>query len=151
MNILTAIKEKLLGKSAATTTTATKTAEQIAAEAKTAEVAAAVKATPNLTPQEQAIADAFKANAKSVDVEAILEEAVKAKGIKLNWRESIVDLLKALDLDSSLQARIQLAKDLNYSGSAADGSAEKNIWLHQAVLKELASNGGKVPAGLIKA
>jgi hypothetical protein len=100
------------------------------------------------TPTTAAVTQA--ASAAPVDIEAILEAAVKAKGIKLNWRESIVDLLKALDLDSSLNARIQLAKELNYTGAAADGSAEKNIWLHKAVMKMLADNGGKVPASLLK-
>jgi hypothetical protein len=84
-----------------------------------------------------------------VDVAAILDAAVAAKGQKLNWRDSIVDLLKALDLDSSLGARKELAADLRYSGSAADGSAEKNIWLHKALMKELAENGGKIPKELL--
>ena len=84
------------------------------------------------------------------DVEAIVEAAVKAKGVKSNWRESIVDLMKALDLDSSLAARKELAKDLGYTGTDADGSAEKNIWLHKALMKSLAENGGKVPASLLK-
>ena len=84
-----------------------------------------------------------------VDIEAILEAAVKAKGVKLNWRVSIVDLMKALDLDSSLAARKELAADLNYTGTDADGSAEKNIWLHKALMKTLAENGGKIPAELL--
>ena len=90
------------------------------------------------------------APAEPVDVEAILEAAVKAKGIKLNWRVSIVDLLRALDLDSSLAARKELAAELKYTGTDADGSAEKNIWLHKAVMKILAENGGKIPAELLK-
>jgi len=85
-----------------------------------------------------------------VDVEAIVEAAVKAKGVKSNWRVSIVDLMKALDLDSSLAARKELAKDLHYTGTDEDGSAEKNIWLHKALMKSLAENGGKVPAQLLK-
>lgn len=84
-----------------------------------------------------------------VDVEAIIEAAVKAKGVKSNWRVSIVDLMKALDLDSSLAARKELAADLKYSGSDADGSAEKNIWLHKALMKALAENGGKLPKDLL--
>ena len=84
-----------------------------------------------------------------IDVEAILEAAVSAKGIKLNWRQSIVDLMKALDLDSSLAARKELAADLKYSGTAADGSAEKNMWLHKELMKSLAENGGKVPKELL--
>jgi len=91
-----------------------------------------------------------QANAEPVDVEAILEAAVKAKGIKLNWRVSIVDLLKALDLDSSLAARKELAAELKYTGKDADGSAEKNIWLHKALMKTLAENGGKIPKELLK-
>ncbi len=65
----------------------------------------------------------------------------------LNWRTSIVDLMKLLDLDSSLDHRKELATELGYTG-AKDGSAEMNIWLHKAVMTELEKNGGKVPAGL---
>ena len=86
----------------------------------------------------------------AVDVEAIIEAAVKAKGVKSNWRVSIVDLMKALDLDSSLAARKELAKDLKYTGTDEDGSAEKNMWLHKALMKSLAENGGKVPSALLK-
>ena len=79
------------------------------------------------------------------EVEAIIEAAVKAKGAPSNWRVSIVDLLKALDMDSSLTARKELAKKLNYTGTDPDGSAEKNTWLHKAVMTALAENGGKMP------
>ena len=85
----------------------------------------------------------------SVDVAAVLDKAVAAKGEDLDWRNSIVDLMKALDLDSSLNARKQLAKDLNYTGNTGD-SASMNIWLHQQVMDKLAANGGKVPADLLK-
>jgi hypothetical protein len=91
-----------------------------------------------------------KAAAREVDVEAIMENIVKAKGIKLNWRVSIVDLMKALDMDSSLAARKELAAELNYTGTDPDGSAEKNIWLHKALMKKLAENGGKIPQDLLK-
>lgn len=87
--------------------------------------------------------------AAPVDVEAIIEAAVKAKGVKSNWRVSIVDLMKALDLDSSLAARKELAADLHYTGTDPDGSAEKNIWLHKALMKTLAENGGKIPKELL--
>ena len=87
--------------------------------------------------------------AGSVDVAAVLDKAVAAKGEDLDWRNSIVDLMKALDLDSSLNARKQLAKDLNYTGNTGD-SASMNIWLHQQVMDKLAANGGKVPADLLK-
>lgn len=83
-----------------------------------------------------------------VDVAAILEQAVAAKKRKLNWRKSVVDLMKALDLDSSLAARKKLAKELNYQGDTGD-SAKMNIWLHKALMKKLADNGGKVPADLL--
>ncbi|MDR0289538.1 MAG: DUF3597 domain-containing protein [Treponema sp.] len=82
---------------------------------------------------------------KPVDVEAVIEAKVKAKGNPSNWRVSIVDLLSALDLDSSLAARKELAVKLKYSGTDADGSAEKNTWLHKAVMKAFAENGGNVP------
>ena len=82
-----------------------------------------------------------------VDVEAILNGKAQQSGQPLNWRTSIVDLLKLLDLDSSLQSRKDLAKELHYSGDTAD-SASMNIWLHRQVMNKLAQNGGKVPADL---
>jgi hypothetical protein len=83
----------------------------------------------------------------SVDVAAVLDKAVTAKKQKLEWRTSIVDLMKALDLDSSLSARKELAKDLHYDGDTND-SAKMNIWLHKQVMQKLAENGGKVPSEL---
>lgn len=85
---------------------------------------------------------------QTVDVAAVLERAVAAKKQKLNWRTSIVDLMKALDLDSGLEARKKLAKELNYTGDTKD-SAKMNVWLHKALMKKLADNGGKVPADLL--
>jgi len=82
-----------------------------------------------------------------VDVEAVLEKMLAEKKVKLDWRHSIVDLMKLLDLDSSLAARKELATELNYNG-AKDGSAEMNIWLNKAVMMKLSENGGKVPASL---
>jgi hypothetical protein len=87
------------------------------------------------------------APAVSVDVAPILDKAVAAKKEKLEWRTSIVDLMKALDIDSSLTARKELAKELNYTGDTND-SATMNIWLHKQVLIKLAANGGKLPADL---
>jgi Domain of unknown function (DUF3597) len=81
---------------------------------------------------------------QSVDVAAIVDKAAAAKGEKLEWRTSIVDLMKALDIDSSLTARKELAKELGYSGDAND-SATMNIWLHKQVMAKLAANGGKLP------
>ena len=83
--------------------------------------------------------------AQSVDVAPILDKAVAAKKEKLEWRTSIVDLMKALDIDSSLSARKELAKELGYSGDTND-SASMNIWLHKQVMAKLAANGGKLPA-----
>ena len=83
----------------------------------------------------------------AVDVEAILTEKASQKSEKLNWRQSIVDLMKLLDLDSSLTARKQLAQEMGYTGELT-GSAEMNIWLHKQVMKKLADNGGKVPESL---
>jgi hypothetical protein len=82
-----------------------------------------------------------------VDVEDILNKKAQASGQTLNWRSSIVDLLKLLDLDSSLQSRKELAQELDYKGDMSD-SASMNIWLHRQVMNRLAANGGKVPADL---
>jgi hypothetical protein len=87
------------------------------------------------------------AAAQSVDVGSILDKAVAAKKEKLEWRTSIVDLMKALDIDSSLRARKELAKELHYTGDTSD-SASMNIWLHKQVMTKLAANGGKLPADL---
>ena len=95
-----------------------------------------------------ASAPASTAPAQSVDVAAILEKAVAGKKQKLNWRTSIVDLMKALDMESSLAERKELAAELGYTGSTSD-SAKMNTWLHKALLKKLAENGGKVPADLL--
>ncbi|WP_145137492.1 DUF3597 domain-containing protein [Roseomonas gilardii] len=84
---------------------------------------------------------------QEVDVESVLEGIAAQKGGGGNWRTSIVDLLKMLDLDSSLDARKQLANELNVH-AGADGSAEQNIALSKAVWQQLAQNGGKVPDSL---
>jgi hypothetical protein len=84
------------------------------------------------------------APAQTVDVAPILDRAVAAKGEKLAWRTSIVDLMKALDIDSSFTARKELAKELGYTGDSND-SATMNIWLHKQVMAKFAANGGKLP------
>ncbi|WP_407150037.1 DUF3597 domain-containing protein [Bradyrhizobium sp. ORS 86] len=83
----------------------------------------------------------------TVDVAAIVDKAAAAKGERLDWRTSIVDLMKALGLDSSLAARKELAKELNYTGDT-NNSAAMNIWLHQQVMAKLAANGGKLPSDM---
>jgi hypothetical protein len=82
-----------------------------------------------------------------VDVEKVVSDMAAQKKEKLDWRHSIVDLMKVLDLDSSLKARQELAKELKYDGDMHD-SAKMNIWLHKQVMNKLAANGGKVPADL---
>ncbi len=84
---------------------------------------------------------------QEVDVDVVLTKLASAKGGGGNWRTSIVDLLKLLDLDSSLAARKNLAEELSVR-AGADGSAEQNIALSKAVMKKLAENGGKVPESL---
>ena len=85
--------------------------------------------------------------AQNVDVGAVLSEMASMKGGGGNYQTSIVDLLKLLDLDSSLQARKELADELNVH-VGEDGSAEENIALHKAVMAKLAENGGVVPDDL---
>jgi hypothetical protein len=82
-----------------------------------------------------------------VDVEQMLDGMAASSSEKLNWKTSIVDLMKLLDLDSSLAERKALAQELNYTGDMND-SASMNIWLHREVMNKLAANGGKVPADL---
>ena len=88
------------------------------------------------------------APAAPVDVAAILNGLAATHAERLDWQHSIVDLLKLVDLDSSLAARKELATDLGYTG-ALDGSAAMNLWLHKAVMQKLADNGGKVPQDLL--
>ena len=98
-------------------------------------------------PQAAPSASASTQRLQSVDVDAVLTKLAASKGGGGNWRTSIVDLLKLLDLDSSLTARKELATELNVR-AGADGSAEQNIALSKAVMQKLAENGGKVPESL---
>jgi len=97
--------------------------------------------------QPSASAPAASAPLQAVDVDAVLSKLAAGKGGGGNWRTSVVDLLKLLDLDSSLAARKELAAELNVR-AGADGSAEQNIALQKAVMAKLAENGGKVPESL---
>jgi len=81
---------------------------------------------------------------KEVDVEAVLNQLNAKSPQKLNWQTSIVDLMKLVGMDSSLQHRKELAAELGYKGDTND-SAAMNVWLHKAVMQKLAANGGKVP------
>ena len=88
------------------------------------------------------------ASPEPVDVEAVLEGMAANSTQKLDWRNSIVDLMKLVGMESSLTERRDLAKELGYTGDTND-SATMNIWLHKEVLRKLAENGGKVPASLL--
>ncbi|KWV47787.1 hypothetical protein AS156_19305 [Bradyrhizobium macuxiense] len=116
------------------------------AQAKTP--ATATTAAPEATPTASPAPAAPDAPApQTVDVAAIVDKAVAATGERLDWRSSIVDLMKALGLDSSLAARKELAKELNYTGDT-NNTAAMNVWLHQQVMAKLAANGGKLPSDL---
>jgi hypothetical protein len=105
----------------------------------TPDPAAAQAAAPAAAPAPAPLAD--------VDVAVVMDQFVSESGQTLNWRTSIVDTLKALGVDSSLDHRKQLAQELKYSGDMND-SASMNIWLHKQVMQALAANGGKLPADL---
>ena len=83
-----------------------------------------------------------------VDVDAVLTQMAAKNPERLDWKKSIVDLMKLVGMDASLQARKELATELGYTGDKND-SATMNIWLHKQVLKKLAENGGKVPQNLL--
>ncbi len=110
------------------------------------------------SPQAQATADSAGSTAVDlapaatqapVDVEAVLNQISSDKGNPdLNWKTSIVDLMKLLGIDSSLSNREALATELGYSG-AKDGSAEMNLWLHRTTMQQLADNGGRVPSNML--
>lgn len=99
-------------------------------------------------PAQSRPAQASPAQASNADIEQILNAAVKKSGQKLDWRHSIVDLMKALGMDASLAERKELAGELGYTGDTND-SAKMNIFLHKALMKKLSENGGKVPADLL--
>jgi hypothetical protein len=93
-------------------------------------------------------AGAGAAVAQNVDVAAVLDRMAAAHKEKLDWKHSIVDLMKLVGMDSSLAERKELAADLHYTGDTND-SATMNMWLHKEVMRKLAENGGKVPADLL--
>ena len=99
------------------------------------------RTTPYATPPTRPVSE--------VDVVAQLEKRAAANPQKLNWRTSIVDLLKLLDIDSSLEARKELATELGAPANVMNDSAQMNMWLHKAVLQRIAVNGGNVPRELL--
>ena len=132
MSILSSITDTIFGLQAAPPASGATAADAVAAGAAAA----------------GGVGTMFDTPAQPVDVEAVLTEKMRAKGgPALNWKTSIADLMRLLDLDPSLDNRKELATELGYTG-AKDGSAEMNIWLHRKVMAALAANGGIVPAGL---
>lgn len=99
------------------------------------------------SPAQPAATTSATSSAAPVDIEAVLKQKAAAKSEKLNWESSIVDLMKLVDLDPSLENRKTLAGELGYTGSTQD-SATMNTWLHRQVMQQLAASGGKVPASL---
>lgn len=136
MGIFDKIKDAIFGKAHADEQAAS---PEVAAPAGSPAPTPPASEAPTASPAPKGVSD--------VDVGAIMDKAVAAKGQKLNWRTSIVDLMKALDLDSSLSNRKELAQELGYTGDMND-SAAMNIWLHKQVIRKLKENGGKVPADL---
>ncbi|MGF6310289.1 hypothetical protein ABIB82_004393 [Bradyrhizobium sp. i1.8.4] len=135
MSIFGNIMGAIFGHGAQARTVETKTAETITTAAPGGSPAA---------PSTSASAAPGTPAAQTVDVAAIVDKAAAATGEKLDWRTSIVDLMKALGLDSSLSARKELAKELHYTGDT-NNTATMNVWLHQQVMAKLAANGGKLP------
>jgi Domain of unknown function (DUF3597) len=108
---------------------------------------AAPAAAPSGTSASTAQAAPARTPISAVDVAAVMDGLAAKSKQKLDWRKSIVDLMKLLDMDSSLAARKELAKELHYTGDTGD-SAKMNVWLHKQVMNKLAENGGKVPEDL---
>jgi hypothetical protein len=147
MGIFDKIKHAIFGEAKATPVTAAAApkAEPAATPAPPSAAPAAASAAAAPAPAASA---APKAAAAAVDIVPILDAAVKKSGQKLDWRRSIVDLMKAVGMDASLAERKELAAELGYSGDTGD-SAKMNMFLHKALMKKLSENGGKVPADLL--
>jgi 3-oxoacyl-ACP reductase-like protein len=108
----------------------------------------AASAVAPATAAPAATSDAPAAPVQTVDVTSILDGLAAKNSEKLDWKKSIVDLLKLVGMDSSLSARKQLAKELHYPGDEND-SATMNVWLHKQVLRQLSEHGGKIPRELL--
>jgi len=131
------------GKTAAPSTSGASPSAPSASASPSAQSASASPSAPS-TSASAAPAQPRVAPASSIDVAAVLTTIAAKHKERLDWRKSIVDLMKLLDLDSSLSARKQLAQELHYSGDMND-SASMNVWLHKQVMTKLAENGGRVP------
>jgi hypothetical protein len=139
MSIFSRIKDAIFGNKAAAQPSAPSTQSTTARTPSASGGTAAAPPKPAQAPPQAT---------QPVDVEAVLEKMAAANGQKLNWRTSIVDLMKLVGMDSSLENRKELARELGYTGDPGD-SAAMNIWLHKRVMKELAAHGGKVPANML--
>ena len=137
MSIFSKIKDAIFGSTSAARPSAPSTAPTTGRVPSAGSAPAAAPAKPAPAPTQPV-----------VDVEAVLEKMAADSGQKLNWRTSIVDLMKLVGMDSSLENRKELARELGYTGDPGD-SAAMNIWLHKRVMKELAAHGGKVPANML--
>ena len=120
-----------------------------ATPAEAAPAAAPAASAPGAAPAPAAPASVPPDVASKVDIAAVLDAMNEKNPEELDWRVSIVDLMKVLGLDSSLAARKQLAAELKYAGDTHD-TARMNVWLHEKVIALVAANGGKVPADLLK-
>ena len=141
MGLFNSLMSKIFGHAASTTTAS---ASQAAAAAPAAGGTPQTPAAAGSSAPPPAAAPA----APVVDVAAVLNDMAKKNPEKLDWRKSIVDLMKLVGMDSSLTARKQLATELHFTGDMND-SASMNVWLHKQVLVKLAENGGKVPPELL--
>ena len=142
MGLFNSLMSKIFGHAASTTTAS---ASQAAAAAPAAGGTPQTPAAAGSSAPPPAAAPA----APVVDVAAVLNDMAKKNPEKLDWRKSIVDLMKLVGMDSSLTARKQLATELHFPGEMND-SASMNVWLHKQVLIKLAENGGKVPPELLR-
>lgn len=151
MSIFDRIKNAIFGEahaanatpSADTSTTSALSQAPVPGSSTASPAAPAASSPASATP-----ASVQTAGQSSVDVAPILDAAVKKSGQKLDWKHSIVDLMKALGMDATLEERKELAAELDYQGDIHD-SAKMNTFLHKALLQKLSENGGKVPAELL--
>ena len=153
MGLLSNLMSKIFSHAPAAAPTTTGTSTPPAGPAASAPASAPPAAAPGAASSAPAPAAAPPAPApaappKPVDVTAILDGLAAKNPEKLDWKKSIVDLMKLVGMDSSFAARKELAKELHYTGDPND-SAAMNIWLHKQVLTKIAENGGKVPAELL--
>jgi 3-oxoacyl-ACP reductase-like protein len=145
MGLLSNLMSKIFGHPSATVAA---TGGASAAPAAAAPAPASASAQPAAAPAAAPPPAAPAAPARVVDVAAILDGFAANNPEKLDWKKSIVDLMKLVGMDSSFKARKQLAQELNYTGDPND-SASMNVWLHKQVLVKIAENGGKVPQELL--